>query len=114
VVSPGRAVQDLALVAIEERASYPHTTEFMRMDSRWLALAGSQRRMDVSSRPHTIDELVQLLRSPESQALTARWRNWQRERDLDRRIIESEPTLSYRRSAQLREININDEESTSD
>jgi hypothetical protein len=30
-----------ALVAIEERAGYPHTAEFMPMDSRWLALAGS-------------------------------------------------------------------------
>jgi hypothetical protein len=100
-----------ALVAIEERASYPpyhriHANGFSLAGTSWIASG----EWMLSSRPHTIDELVQLLRSPESQALTARWRNWQRERDLDRRIIESEPTLSYRRSAQLREININDEE----
>jgi hypothetical protein len=100
-----------ALVAIEERASYPpyhriHANGFSLVGTSWIASG----EWMLSSRPHTIDELVQLLRSPESQALTARWRNWQRERDLDRRIIESEPTLTYRRSAQLREININDEE----
>jgi len=100
-----------ALVAIEERASYPpyhriHANAFSLGGTSWIASG----EWVLSSRPHTIDELVQLLRSPESQALTARWRNWQRERDLDRRIIESEPTLSYRRSAPLREININDEE----
>jgi hypothetical protein len=100
-----------ALVAIEERASYPpyhriHANAFSLGGTSWIASG----EWVLSSRPHTIDELVQLLRSPESQALTARWRNWQRERDLDRRIIESEPTLSYRRRAPLREININDEE----
>jgi len=100
-----------ALVAIEERAGYPpyhriHANGFSLVGTSWIASG----EWVLSSRPHTVDELVQLLRSPESQALTARWRNWQRERDLDRRIIESEPTLSYRRSAPLREININDEE----
>jgi hypothetical protein len=100
-----------ALVAIEERASYPpyhriHANGFSLVGTSWIASG----EWTLSSRPHTVDELVQLLRSPESQALTARWRNWQRERDLDRRIVESEPTLSYRRSPPLRKININDEE----
>ena len=107
----GGLSQTYVLVAIEERAGYP---PFHRIHANGFSLVGTSWNASgewmLSSRPHTVDELVQLLRSPESQALTARWRNWQRERDLDRRIIESEPTLAYRRSAPFREINISDEE----
>jgi hypothetical protein len=100
-----------ALVAIEERASYRsldriHANGFSLVGTDWVASG----EWVLSSRPHTVDELVQLLRSPKSQALTARWRKRQREDDLQRRIIESEPTRSYRPNAPLREINISDEE----
>jgi hypothetical protein len=107
----GGVSKNHALVAIEERASYHsydrvHANAFSLVGSDWVASG----EWILNSRPHTIDDLEQLLRSPESQALTARWRKWQREQDLTRRFIESEPTLSYRRSAPLRKVNINDEE----
>jgi len=100
-----------ALVAIEERAGYRssdriHANGFSLVGTNWVASG----EWVLSSRPHTVDELVQLLRSPESQALTARWRKRQLDDDLQRRIIESEPTRSYRPKAPLREINISDEE----
>jgi hypothetical protein len=100
-----------ALVAVENRAGYPsfdrfHANSFTLVGSDWVASG----EWVLSSRPHTVGELTQLLGSPESQAITARWRNWQHERELDRRIFGSAPTLSYRASAPLRKININDEE----
>jgi len=100
-----------ALVAVENRAGYPsydrfHVSGFTLIGSDWVASG----EWALNSLPHTVDELARLLGSPESQALTARWRNWQRERDLDRRIFRSAPTLSYRVNAPLRKININDEE----
>ena len=100
-----------ALVAIEERAGY---SPYHRIHANGFSLAGTSWSASgewvLSSRPHTIDELVQLLRSPESQALTARWRKKQRDDDLQRRIVESEPTRSYRPHGPLREINIGDDE----
>jgi hypothetical protein len=100
-----------ALVAVENRAGYPsfdrfHANGFTLVGSDWVASG----EWVLSARPHTVDELAQLLGSPESQAITARWRNWQHERELDRRIFGSAPTPSYRASAPLRKININDEE----
>lgn len=99
-----------ALIAMEERSGYRsadriHANGFSLTGSDWVA-AGE---WVLSSRPHTVGELVQLVRSPESQALTARWQRYQRDRDLQRRISESEPTR-YRSPASFREIDINDEE----
>jgi hypothetical protein len=107
----GGLAKNYALVAIEDRDSYPashrfHADGFSLVGASWMPSG----EWMLSARPHTVDELVQLLASPESQALTAQWRKWQRDRDLDRRIIESEPTLAYRRSAPLRRINISDVE----
>jgi hypothetical protein len=100
-----------ALIAIEERSPVPparriHANGFSFVGSKWVSIG----EWMLSSRPHTVDELVQLLQTPESQALTAQWQKWQRERDLQRRMMESEPTRSYRRIAPFRENNINDEE----
>ena len=82
-----------------------HANGFTLVGSEWVASG----EWILSSRPHTVQELVQLTRSPESQALTARWQKLQRDRDLQRRIAESEPAR-YRQPAVLREIDINDEE----
>jgi hypothetical protein len=100
-----------ALVAIEERAGYPpyhrlHANGFSSDGTSWIASG----EWMLSARPHTVDELLQILRSPESQALTVKWRKKQRDDDLQRRIIESEPTRSYRPYGPLREINISDDE----
>jgi hypothetical protein len=100
-----------ALMAVENRAGYPsfdrlHANSFTLVGSDWVASG----EWVLSSRPHTVDELAQLLGSPESQAVTTRWRSWQHERDLDRRIFGSAPALSYRATAPLRKVNINDEE----
>src|SRR5258707_549135 len=100
-----------ALIAIEERSGYRsydriHANGFSLVGSDWVATG----EWILSSRPHTVDELIQLLWTPESQALTARWQKKERDRDLDRRMAESEPTRSYRPIAPFRESNISDEE----
>jgi hypothetical protein len=100
-----------ALIAIVNRRVYP---SFDRFHVSGFTLAGSlwvpSGEWVISSLPHTVDELGQLLGSPESQVITARWRNWQHERELDRRLFGSSSALSYRANAPLRKININDEE----
>jgi hypothetical protein len=99
-----------AIIAVENRAANPsfdrfHANSFTLAGSAWVASG----EWVLSSRPHTLDELAQLLGSQESQAITARWRSWQQERDLDRRIYGSARTSS-RTNAPLRKSNINDEE----
>jgi len=100
-----------ALVAVENRAEYPpfdryHANSFTFIGSNWTASG----EWVLSSQPHTLDELAQLLGSPESQAITAKWRNWQHEREFDRRRFRSAPNLAYRVNVPLRKLNINDEE----
>ena len=100
-----------ALIAIEESSTFPpahriHANGFSFVESKWI----STGEWMLSSRPHTVDEMVQILRTPESQALNAQWQKWQRDRDLQRRMMESEPTRSYRRMVPFRENDINDEE----
>jgi hypothetical protein len=107
----GALSKTYALVAVENRAAYPsfdrfHVNSFTLIGSDWVA--GGE--WVLGAQPHTVDELAQLLGSQESQAITARWRNWQHERDLDRRIFRSAVNPSYRANTPLRKININDEE----
>jgi len=106
----GGLSKTFALVAIEEeggRSLYPgfHAKAFSLVGDSWIA----NGEWMLSSPPHTIDELEQLLRSPESQALTALWRQKQRDFDLQQRIMHSDPNGSYRPRL-LREINISDDE----
>ena len=100
-----------AILVVEERAGYHtydrvHANAFSKVGSDWVPSG----EWILNSRPHTVDDLQVLLHSPESQALTMRWKQWQREQDLTRRIVESDPTLRYRQIRGLREINISDEE----
>jgi hypothetical protein len=64
-----------ALIAIEERAGYPpyHRIHANGFSSVCTSLSASVELL-LSSRTHTVEDLVQILRSAESQALTARWR----------------------------------------
>jgi hypothetical protein len=100
-----------ALIAVENRAGYPsfdrfHVNSFTLAGSDWVASG----EWVLLSRPHTVDEMAHLLETPESEAITAQWRNWQHQRALDRRIYGPAENPSYRANAHLRKININDEE----
>jgi hypothetical protein len=103
--------ENYALVAIEERAGlhrfdHIHANAFSRVGSDWVAT----EVWVLNFPPHTLGELLQLVRSPESQAATARWQKWQREQDLQKRMAESDPTATNRHVAPYRENDINDEE----
>jgi hypothetical protein len=96
----GGLSKNYALLAMQGRSIYRpsegiHANAFSLVGPDWVASG----EWILSSRPHTLEELVQLSRSPESQTLTARWRKLQRDRDLQRRIAESEPAR-YRGSPQ--------------
>jgi len=96
-----------ALVAIEEQRGYSsssrlHANSYALVGTHWVA----GREWILGSRPHTIGELTQLIQSPESQALTAKWQKKLQAVDTDERKYRS----AYRSPGPLREVNINDEE----
>jgi hypothetical protein len=100
-----------ALIAVENHSAYPsfdrfHAYSFAVIGSDWVASGEGV----LSSQPHTLAELGQMVGSPESQAMTTRLRDWQHESDFVLRQYKSAPTLSYRANAPLRKVNINDEE----
>jgi hypothetical protein len=107
----GGLSKSYVLIAIENRAGYPsfdrfHVNSFTLVGSDWVASG----EWVLSSRPHNIEEMAHLLGTPESDAITAQWRNWQHQRELDRRMFGPAANPSYRANAPLRKININDEE----
>jgi hypothetical protein len=96
-----------ALVAIEEQHGYGsssrlHATSFALQGVHWVA----GQEWILSSRPHTIGELAQLIQSPESHALTVQWQKKLQAVDTDRRRYWS----AYHSPGPLRAVNINDEE----
>jgi hypothetical protein len=105
----GGVREKYALIAIEERGAYRsydriHADAFSLVGAEWVFAGESV----LSARPHTVEELLQLLHSRESQTLTARWQKSLRDRDLQRRMAESDP--ARHRLSRLRDIDIGDEE----
>jgi hypothetical protein len=104
----GALAETHALIAVEARHPFPeydrfHVTSFLLINGKWTP--GGE--WIVQSQPHAIADIAQLIRSPESRALTAKWQKWQRDQDLNGRMAESDPAARYRRIA-LREVNISD------
>jgi hypothetical protein len=97
-----------ALIAFEERRPKPpstgfHAKAFSLVPTGWVE--GGE--WIISARPHTLVELMQLIATPDSRALTARWREWQHQNEIIRRQIESDP---HRQAGSLRAVNISDDE----
>ena len=99
--------ENQALVAIEEQRAYSsssrlHANSYALVGTHWVA----GREWILNSRPHTVGELVQVIQSPESQALTAQWQKKMQTNDVSRRRAEA----VFRSPGPLRAVNINDEE----
>jgi hypothetical protein len=107
----GGLTKTSALIVIEYRAVY---RPFDRYRAKRLSLVGSKWTVSgewaLSSRPHTVAELSQMLAASETQVLNTQWRDWERQLDADRRRYRATPTPASAGNAPLRKTNINDEE----
>jgi hypothetical protein len=97
-----------AVVAWESRApSYPsryfvHAVAYYSAQSAWV----QHEEWILPTRPHTLDDLLQLLNSPETPTLTAQWKQEQQKIML----LGRQRASPVRRDGPLREQNISDDE----
>jgi hypothetical protein len=104
----GGVSSNYAVVAWESRVAaysskyFIHAVAYYSTQSAWV----QHEEWILPTRPHTLDDLLQLLSSPETPTLTAEWRK----KSLEQQKLMLLGRQPVRRDGPLRELNISDDE----